>query len=70
MGSFFRRAREYFMIGFIITFIVYLYIKLDGDDLLLGIIIAAAGGIALAVALFILGSRFPDEAPNEVGQRK
>ena len=58
------------MIGFIITFVVYLYIKLDTDDLVLGLIIAAAGGVALAVGLFLLGRRFPDDAPDQVGQRK
>jgi hypothetical protein len=70
MFSFLRRAFEYFLIGFVITFVIYLFVKLDPEEVVLGAAISAAGGVAVASAIIALSRRFPDQGPKEVGQKK
>ena len=69
MFKFLRRAFEYFLIGFTITFVIYLFIKLDPSEVVLGAAISAAGGVAVAAAIIGLSRRFPDDS-NEVGQKR
>ena len=64
MWSFLRREFLYFLVGFVATFIVYLFIRFDPDEVLLGVAIASVGGIILAIALFYLERKFPDRIPD------
>jgi len=57
-----RRFWQYFLIGFIITFVIYLFVRFDADQIILGIVIAIGGGLVLAAAIFLLERRFPDRA--------
>jgi hypothetical protein len=60
MWQFLRRQTLYFLIGFVITFIVYLFIRFSADAVILGVAVAACGGIGASVVLFMLERRFPD----------
>jgi hypothetical protein len=64
MWSFLRREFLYFLIGFVATFIVYLFIRFDADAVILGVVIGAVGGVVLAVVLFFLERKFPDRVPD------
>jgi len=64
MWTFLRRQFTYFLIGFIVTFVIYLFVRFDADQVVLGVVIGAVGGAVLAIALFLLERRFPDETPN------
>ncbi len=60
----FRALRRYlnaFFIGFIVTAVVYLFVRFDADAVLLGIIIGAAGGVAALVAYIYLDRKFGGE---------
>lgn len=61
MWSAVRRLLRFFTIGFIVTFIVTLFIQFDANDVVLSLVIGAAGGVVVAVVLFFLERRFPDE---------
>ena len=61
MRKFIRRQLTYFLVGFIITFVIYLFVRFDADQVILGVVIGAVGGVALAAGLFWLGRRFPDD---------
>jgi len=57
----FRALRPYlnaFLIGFILTFVIYLFIRFNASDIVLGIVIAAVGGAALLVAYVCLDRKF------------
>ncbi len=61
MRRFVRRQLTYFLIGFVITFVAYLFVRFDADKVILGVVIGAVGGIVLGIALFWLEHKFPDE---------
>jgi hypothetical protein len=61
MRRFLRRHLNYFLLGFIAVFAVYLFIRFDADDIILGMVIAAGGGILATVVMFYLNRRFPEE---------
>lgn len=62
MWSFLRRQGLYFLFGFIIAFVIYLMFKLGTQDLLVGLLIGAAGGLLSCAGLFWLEHKFPDQA--------
>lgn len=61
MRKFLRRQFTYFLAGFVIAFIIYLLIRFSAEEVLWGVVVGAAGGVALAIALTLLERRFPDE---------
>ena len=61
MWTFLRRLLRFFTIGFIVTFIVTLFVQFDADDVILALVIGAAGGVVVALVLFFLERRFPDQ---------
>jgi hypothetical protein len=63
MWSFLRRQFLYFLVGFVATFVIYLFVRFDADKVLLGVAIGAVGGIVLAIVLFALERRFPEQVP-------
>ncbi|HMS60491.1 MAG TPA: hypothetical protein PKA49_16770 [Tepidiformaceae bacterium] len=65
MWSFLRRQLNYFLIGFVLTFVVYLFIRFDSDKVILGVVLGIGGGLVLSGALFMLERRFPDAVPPE-----
>lgn len=65
MWQFLKRQALYFLVGFVVTFVFYLFVRFDADKVLLGIVIAAVGGIAVAIALFLLERRFPEQPPAQ-----
>ena len=50
-----------FLTGFIITFLIYLFIRYNVDSIILGAVIGAVGGAALVAAAMYLDRRFPDD---------
>ncbi len=61
MWNFLRRQLTYFLIGFVITFVIYLFVRFSADAILLGIVIGLGGGAAVMVGLFWLERQFPAE---------
>lgn len=61
MWTFLRRQLRYFTVGFIVTFIVTLFIRFDANDVILALAIGAAGGLLVSIVIFVLERRFPDE---------
>lgn len=56
-----RQATLYFLLGFTVVFVVYLFLRFNADQVLLGMAIGAVAGIIVAAALLWLEHRFPDE---------
>jgi hypothetical protein len=63
MWTFLRKQALYFLVGFVITFVIYLFVRFDADKVLLGVSIGALGGVGLSIVLFMLERRFPDQSP-------
>lgn len=64
MGRALRRYLNVALIGFILTFVVYLFVRFDPDKILLGITIAL-GGAAVALGLYVfLDRRFGGNEPE------
>lgn len=63
MGKFLRRQLTLFLVGFVVAFVIYLFVRFDADKILLGVVIGFVAGIALCIALIVLQRRFPDETP-------
>ena len=59
MWTFLRRQGLYFLVGFVICFIIYLFIRIDSEKILLGIVISGFVGLAVSIGLFMLERRFP-----------
>ena len=51
------------MFGFIITFIVTLFIRWNAEDVITSAAIGAVGGLVIAILLWYLERRFPDQTP-------
>ena len=68
MARFFRRQLTYFLIGFVVAFVIYLFVRYDADQIILGVVIGAVAGVVLCVGIWLLGRRF-DEKPA-VGEQK
>lgn len=64
MWTFLKKQALYVLAGFVVTFVVYLFVQFDSDRVLLGILVGAGGGVALALVLFLLERRFPDRPPQ------
>ncbi|GBD24268.1 hypothetical protein HRbin29_01946 [bacterium HR29] len=61
MWSFLRRQALIILAGFVVTFLVYLFVRFNADDILLGMAIGAGAGVALAVIIFLLERQFPEQ---------
>jgi hypothetical protein len=61
MWQFLRRQLLYFLVGFVVTFIIYLFVRFSADAVMLGVAIGIVGGAATAIGLFALERRFPGE---------
>lgn len=60
MWQFLRRQLNYFLIGFIISFVIYLFARYDADQIFLGVVIGVVCGFALTLIIFFLERRFPE----------
>ncbi len=69
MGRFFRRQLTYFLIGFVIAFVIYLFVRFNADQIILGVVIGAGAGVGLCVGIALLERRFQDSAKPAVGER-
>ncbi len=67
MWSFLRRQALIILAGFAVTFLVYLFVRFNADDILLGMAIGAGAGLALAVIIFLLERQFPEERKPPTG---
>jgi hypothetical protein len=63
MWHFLKRQAMFFLVGFVLTFLVYLFVRFSADAVVLGIVIATAGGLAVSTVIFWLERRFPDRTP-------
>lgn len=59
MLAFLRREALYLVGGFIVVFIIYLYITFDPSKVTQGLLIGLAGGVATAILIFLLDKVFP-----------
>lgn len=73
MWQFLRRQGLYFLTGFVVAFIVYVWWREDLDWLLWGVGISSGVGVALSIGLFTLERKFeskpeppphPDQLPD------
>ncbi|HEX6030265.1 MAG TPA: hypothetical protein VFY90_02460 [Tepidiformaceae bacterium] len=55
-----QRFWRFFSLGFIVAFVIYLFVRWDADQVLLGVVISAVVGVVLAIAIFFLQRRFPE----------
>lgn len=67
MMHFIRRRLLWFLIGFVISFLVYLFVKFDADEVLEGMTIAVAVGFGVSLLIFFLERRFPDKTGAVTG---
>lgn len=56
-----RRYLNASLIGFIVTFVVYLFVRFDPDKIVLGIVIALIGAVAALAAYIYLDKKFGGE---------
>ncbi len=66
MRKFFRKQLTYFLIGFVIAFVIYLFVRYNADAILLGVVIGAGGGLGVCAVMAYLSRRFPDDDPPKV----
>lgn len=59
-----RRYLNAVLIGFIVTFVVYLFVRFDPDKIVLGIVIALIGGAAALAAYIFLDRKFGGSEPD------
>jgi len=60
MWRFLRRQALIVAAGFVVTFLVYLFVRFDADKILLGLVIGLAGGLGLDVLILLLERWFPE----------
>ncbi|MBE7518978.1 MAG: hypothetical protein HS107_06990 [Thermoflexaceae bacterium] len=60
MWTFLRRQSLYFLVGFIVSFVIYLFIKIGANDVLWGLAVGAGGGLVVSIAFFLLERKFPE----------
>ncbi|HJP40402.1 MAG TPA: hypothetical protein QGF35_01665 [Dehalococcoidia bacterium] len=65
MWHFLRRQLAYFLIGFVVTFVIYLFVRFDADKILLGIAVGAIGGAAVMAIFFWLERQFPEDSDSD-----
>ena len=58
-----RQALLYFLMGFTIAFLIYLFIRFDAAQIMFGVAIGTVVGVITAGGLLLLEHRFPDEVP-------
>ena len=56
-----RRYLNAALIGFIITFVIYLFVRFDPDKIVLGIVISLIGAAVALVAYIYLNRKFGGE---------
>ncbi len=61
MYAFLRKELTVFLIGFVIAFVIYLFVRFDPNKVLVGVGVSAAAGVALMIALALLERQFPDD---------
>lgn len=54
-----RQAALYFLLGFTVAFVIYLFVRFNADQVLLGMAIGSAVGVIVAAGLLWLEYRFP-----------
>jgi uncharacterized membrane protein len=59
-----RRYLNAALIGFIITFVIYLFIRFDADKIFTGIVIAIMGAIAALVLYIYLDKKLAPDEPE------
>ena len=57
-----RQVALYFLLGFTVAFVIYLFLRFNADQVLLGIAVGAAAGLVTAAGLMWLEHQFPDNA--------
>lgn len=65
MWGFLRKQLLTVLVGFALTFVIYLFVRFDATKVIEGIVIAVAAGLLLATIRFVLERRFPDQTPGE-----
>jgi hypothetical protein len=68
MWAFLRRQGLYFLLGFVLCFIVYLFVRFDPDAVFLGIVLSVAAGITLSTFLWWMEGRFKKSPPPPTRQ--
>jgi VanZ family protein len=56
-----RHATLYFLLGFTVAFVIYLFIRFNADQVLVGMALGSAVGVLVAALLLWLEYRYPDQ---------
>jgi hypothetical protein len=64
MYHFLRKQLTIFLLGFVVAFVVYLFVQFDVNKVVLGLVISAAVGVILVIALYFLERQFPEQIPG------
>ena len=64
MYQFFRKQLTIFLVGFVVAFIIYLFVRFDVDKVVLGVVIAAVVGVVGNIGLYFLEKQFPEQVPG------
>ena len=59
MFAWIRREALYVLSGFVVTFLIYLFIVFDTDEVLRGMGIGLLGGAGVAILIFVLDRWMP-----------
>jgi ABC-type nitrate/sulfonate/bicarbonate transport system permease component len=63
MWSFLRRQFLYFLTGFVVAFVIYIFARFDSDKVLLGVLISALVGLVVSAVIMYLERKFPERRP-------
>lgn len=56
-----RRGTISFLTGFVVTFLIYLFVRFNADQVMLGMVIGTVGGVTTAVAVIYLFRKLAEE---------
>ena len=63
MQRFFRRQLTIFLVGFVISFVIFLFIRFNADAVFLGMAIGAGVGVATCFLVAFLNRKFFNDEP-------
>lgn len=67
MFAWIRREALYVLSGFVVTFLIYLYIVFDADEVTRGLGIGLLGGAGVAILIFVLERWVPGRGDKSGG---
>lgn len=67
MWAFLRKQALYFLVGFVLCFVVYLFVRFNADAVILGLALSVVAGLIFSFALWWAERRFDNPRPPQQG---